>query len=290
MGFGTGQITGTGNVTAGFFIGNGSQLTGITASQVSGIANGTSNVNINASGGNVTTSVGGTSNVLIVTSTGANIAGTLNTGSGNITTTGNLSAGNIIGATIINSTGNITTTGNIAVGNLVSGNIVGGTLVNTTANITTTANLVAGNIVGATIINTTGNATVGNVAAANVNANYTALANGVVSSRANVSVTSTPALIDSFSPSLFRVAKYVIMANATGANAGWQAAEVLLLQDGVNAYITIYGDLISNASPNADVIDITANINAGTVSLYAAANTTFGATAQVNVIPMYLKP
>jgi len=112
----------------------------------------------------------------------------------------------------------------------------------------------------------------------------------VVSSRGNVSVTSTATLIDSFASSLFSVSKYVIMAKATGANTGWQASEVLLVQDTVTAYITIYASLVSNASPNADVIDITANINAGTVSLYAAANTTFGATAQVNVIPMYLKP
>lgn len=49
------------------------------------ISNGTSNVSIPASNGNVTVGVGGTANVLVVTSTGANIAGTLNTGTGNIT-------------------------------------------------------------------------------------------------------------------------------------------------------------------------------------------------------------
>ena len=83
LGFGTGQITGTGNATVG-------NLLGVHA-------NGTSNVNINIVNGNVTTSVGGTANVLVVTSTGANIAGTLNTGTGNITTTGNVSAGYLLG-------------------------------------------------------------------------------------------------------------------------------------------------------------------------------------------------
>jgi hypothetical protein len=41
------------------------------------ISNGTSNVNIATSGGNVTTSVAGNANILVVTGTGANIAGTL---------------------------------------------------------------------------------------------------------------------------------------------------------------------------------------------------------------------
>ena len=44
----------------------------------SNISNGTSNVNIASSGGNVTTSVGGNANILTVTGTGANISGTLN--------------------------------------------------------------------------------------------------------------------------------------------------------------------------------------------------------------------
>ena len=45
----------------------------------SNISNGTSNVNIASSGGNVTTSVGGNANILTVTGTGANIDGTFST-------------------------------------------------------------------------------------------------------------------------------------------------------------------------------------------------------------------
>jgi hypothetical protein len=50
----TGQISATGNVTGNFFIGNGSQLTGISAGSSNSISNGTSNVSIPAANGNVT--------------------------------------------------------------------------------------------------------------------------------------------------------------------------------------------------------------------------------------------
>jgi hypothetical protein len=73
----------------------------ISALSANSITSGTSNVRVTSSGGNVTTSVGGTANVLIVTSTGANIAGTLNatgiiTGGSLTVSTGNVSAGNLL--------------------------------------------------------------------------------------------------------------------------------------------------------------------------------------------------
>jgi hypothetical protein len=70
----------SGNVTASYFIGNGSQLTGIDATVIS---NGTSNVKVTSSGGNIAVTVGGTANTVVFTSTGVNVAGTLNTGTGN---------------------------------------------------------------------------------------------------------------------------------------------------------------------------------------------------------------
>jgi hypothetical protein len=90
----------TGNVTAPFFIGNGSALTGITASGGTSIINGTSNVVVAASG-NVTVGVSGTNNVLLANSAGVNVAGTLNaTGNanvGNLGTSGNITAGYFFG-------------------------------------------------------------------------------------------------------------------------------------------------------------------------------------------------
>lgn len=52
-----------------------------TSSGISGIGNGTSNVDIPVVNGNVNISAGGTSNVLVVTSTGANVFGTLTSNS-----------------------------------------------------------------------------------------------------------------------------------------------------------------------------------------------------------------
>jgi hypothetical protein len=92
-----------GNITAGYFLGNGSQLTGIDATA---IQNGTANVRTFLNG-NVTVSAAGTANVVVVTSTGANIAGTLNTGTGNISA-GNLSvsAGAVTLGSIVNANAN----------------------------------------------------------------------------------------------------------------------------------------------------------------------------------------
>ena len=68
----------------------------VTGGSSSNISNGTSNVDIAASGGNVTVGVGGTAAVATFTTTGANISGTANvTGSiigGNIVTTGQITS------------------------------------------------------------------------------------------------------------------------------------------------------------------------------------------------------
>jgi hypothetical protein len=105
----TGRLGVSGNITGSYIFGNGSQLTGIDATQ---IQNGTSNVKVPSSGSNVTISVAGTPNVAVITATGANIAGTLNaTGNANV---GNIGATNaVFSAMTIN--GNAIITGNLRV-------------------------------------------------------------------------------------------------------------------------------------------------------------------------------
>ena len=71
-------IVTTGNVKAGYYFGDGSQLTGITAVAGTNIVNVNSNVNIPAANSNITISVNNTPNVAVITSTGVNVAGTLN--------------------------------------------------------------------------------------------------------------------------------------------------------------------------------------------------------------------
>lgn len=71
----SGAAVASGNITAAYFIGNGSLLSGITGGGGgANISNGTSNVQVYSSG-NVTTSVTGISNVLVVATTGINVSG-----------------------------------------------------------------------------------------------------------------------------------------------------------------------------------------------------------------------
>jgi hypothetical protein len=72
----TGNITTAANVAGQFFIGNGSQLTGLsTAVSVQKFSNGTSEGNIGAPGGNANISIGGVANVAVFTTSGAVFTG-----------------------------------------------------------------------------------------------------------------------------------------------------------------------------------------------------------------------
>ena len=162
---GTGQVVTSGNVTASFFYGNGSQLTGI---DTSGVANGTSNVRIPAVDGNIELNVNGglTANV---------------TDTGIVMTGGNLDLGNVIATGVGTFTGNVGA-GNVDGGNLVSANFFTGTLIDGTSNVTVNNNgnidlVAAGNSTavitdtGANIIgtvNANGVATLGSVVTAQV--------------------------------------------------------------------------------------------------------------------------
>jgi hypothetical protein len=75
----------------------------------SGISNGTSSVSVVNSGGNIATSVGGTSNVVVWATTGEYVTGLISA-SGNITS-GNLLTGGLISATANVTGGNILTAG-----------------------------------------------------------------------------------------------------------------------------------------------------------------------------------
>jgi hypothetical protein len=158
---------------------------------VSSIANGTSNVDIIGVSGNVTTSVGGVANVLVVTGTGANITGTLSV-SGNVTA-GNVAATTFTGAltgaaTSATTAGTVTTaaqsnitsvgtltslsvSGNINAGNVsattFTGALSGAATSATTAGTVTTAAQPNITSVGTlTSVSVSGNANVGNIGAA----------------------------------------------------------------------------------------------------------------------------
>ena len=201
----SGIVSATGNVTGNYFIGNGSQLTGVDATQ---IINGTSNVKVNGSGGNITHTVAGTANVGVWYNAGLSITGDL-TVTGNATLSGNILGDRIQnGTTLIdiqttNGNANITVggTSNVAVfattgayitgvnsvsGNVTGGNILTGGLISAAGAITTGGDhSLTGNIVdtGTLWINTLAN---GNI---NLNVNGTGQTNiptGILSVTGNI--------------------------------------------------------------------------------------------------------
>jgi hypothetical protein len=269
----------------------------------SSISNGNSNVNIPAANGNVNISAVGNT-TMVVTGTGANIAGTLEV-------TGNANIGNL-GTGFIFASGNITTTtltSNIATGtapfivtsttqvanlNVATAGTAGTAATVTTnaqPNITSVGTLtsldVTGNITGGNI-STVGTANVGTLIVTgttnfgNLTANYVALNNGITSNRSNVTVT-TNTVVDQFAPSTFRTAKYIISASG---DDGYQSVETLLIHDGTTSYITIYGSICSNAT--ADIIELSSNVNgvSGNVALYATGSS---ANLKVNMVSTYIK-
>jgi hypothetical protein len=125
-----GNVSAVGNITANYFFGNGSQLTGIDTSL---IKNGNSNVRILTANGNISMDVNGIGNVVVVTQTGIDITGT-------VTSTGTANVGNLVTIGFISATGNITG-GNVNTGALTStGELIisanaSGVLFNTAGNV-----------------------------------------------------------------------------------------------------------------------------------------------------------
>jgi hypothetical protein len=176
--FSTAQVSATGNVTGNYFSGNGSLLTGISASLP--VANGTSNFDIATANGNATI----TANSASTWTFGTDSALTLPASSGQIGRSGypngidlynnnggtgyvrmnyadeSLISADSGGAHVqttggtwdFDTTGNLTAPGNVsAVGNIIGGNIVtsgsGGDITMTGGNITGAGNISAGNLI-----------------------------------------------------------------------------------------------------------------------------------------------
>ena len=125
-----GNVTITGGTNGQYLVANGSsgglKWASVDAAKIS---NGTSNVDIPVTDGNINMSVGGTANVVVVTGLGANVAGYVTVDGdiqgNNITATANIVAEGTTDATDA-VTGTITTAGGIsAQGNIYTGDAVG---------------------------------------------------------------------------------------------------------------------------------------------------------------------
>ena len=169
----TGSANITGNISANYITGNGSGLTGVTATSADKLSNGNSTVNVLANG-NVTFNIANTangnvpiSNVLVVSSNGINVAGTL-------TVTGNINGANVNGNISGNISGNVTisgpNTGVVFNDSNLANSTLGFTFDKTSniANIANTLNIgnvltVTGAINAFSTLNLTGNISLGNL-------------------------------------------------------------------------------------------------------------------------------
>ena len=170
-----GSLVVSGNITADYFVGNGSALTGIVATTGSRVENGNSNINIPAAGSNIFVTVNGTGNIVVFANTGAYVAG-------EVSATGNISGNYILGngALLTGISANYSNANVAAYLPTYTGN-----LVSLTGPVTTTANVTGGNIRTSGQITATGNITGGNVDATRVNA-VTVTTSGAISAGGNV--------------------------------------------------------------------------------------------------------
>ena len=286
----TGNITASnanlGNaVTANFFVGSGNTLSNIAGANVSGTVPNASHATTADSAttaGTVTNNA--QANITSVgTLTSLDVTGNISGGNANL---GNLVIANYYQGTLttasqpnITSVGNLTSlnvTGNANIGNIEGANVINAAYFVGTINTANQPNITAlGTLTGLAV---TGNTIIGNAA---TNTGYIKLNTGMTSNRANVAVTVN-SVIDQFNPATFRTAKYVISA---AGDDGFQSVEALLVHDGANSYITVYGSVCSNVT--SDIVEISSNVNgiSGNVAVYA---TTASANTWVNVVSAYI--
>ena len=272
----TGVFSATGNVAGNFFIGNGSQLTGIAAASSYGNSNvvanlaalGTNPVSTtgNITGGNVLTggliSVTGNitgGNIL----GGANVNATTHTGT-TVSVTANVTGGNILTGGLISATGNITG-GNLLTGGLISstGNITGGNL-QTTGLISATGNITGNNLTAGTIT-LSGNTISSTDSIITIDPASVGNTGGVII-QGNLSVTGNVTYIDS---NTITTNDLVInMANNAATAAAANGGGI-----GVGPVTGAYATITYNSTSNTWVISNGANIS-GAVS--ASGNITGG--------------
>ena len=184
-----GIVSATGNITGSYFLGNGSQLSGVTATAVdaNNLIGNTLSPNVMFSS---LTTVGNLTSLSVV---GTTTTGNLATG-GTVSATGNITGGNVLTGGLVSATGNVTG-GNVITIGLVSatGNVTGGNLV-TSGIATITGTVTAGNVDTGGTVSATGNVTGGNLltgglisAGGNVTAGN--LSTGIISATGNINGT-----------------------------------------------------------------------------------------------------
>ena len=285
----SGVVSTTGNISGNYFIGNGSQLTGVSASSV----------NANALIGNTLSSnvlyssltqVGTLSNVSI---SGNVVSGNILTGglisaTGTITSVANITGGNLLTGGLISATGNITG-GNVLTGGLVSatgtvtgssllgsiaslsgnvtgGNLLTGGLISATSTITSAANITGGNVLTDGLISATSTITsAANITGGNVLTGGLISATSTITSAANIT-----------GGNLITTGLATVTGNITGGNVltgGLISATGSITStaniDGGNlttaGQVTATGNITSGNVLTGGVVSATANITGGNI-------------------------
>ena len=272
----TGNANVTGNVTAAYYLGNGSQLTGVVAIAADKLVNGNTSVTTTANG-NVSFNMADPANGNTIIPNVVVVSSNLLTVNANITTTGNISANNFSGNFSGNITGNITIPGsntsivfnddgfaNSSTGftfdktsntaNLANALNVGNSTVNvsiTSGNIVATGNITAGNIIGtiaagANTITTTGNANVGNLG----------FGSGQIIGTGNISVgnITTTSINASVSVNALALVSPTLTSNTTTLTLTAAAGnnDVILVPTGTGAVSISSKKIINLATPTLD--------------------------------------
>ena len=118
----------------------------------------------------------------------------------------------------------------------------------------------------------------GNLSLDGVSAN-SIITSAIVSGSMTAVAVTTNTVLDSFTPSTYRTAKYIIKASS---DDGYESLEVLLIHDGSDSYITIYGSI---STSDADIITVSSNIAGGNIKLYASGTS---ANTVVNFVGTYV--
>jgi hypothetical protein len=251
-----GVVSATGNVTGNYFLGNGALLTGVITS-VANINNGTSNVTVVSSGGNVTVGVGGTANVAVFDTTGEYVTGVVSA-SGNVT--GNYFIGNGSQLTGVAAS---SVYANALIGNTLSSNVLYSSLtqVGTLANLSVTANVTGGNVLTGGLISATGNITGGNI--------ITAGPSGNISGANVISGTTLTATANVIGGNLVTAGVVTATGNITGGNvltAGLISSTGTITGSSLLGTVaSLSGDVTGGNLLTGGVVSATANITGGNV-------------------------
>jgi len=272
-----GGITAVGNVTGNYILGDAGFLSNVPGS--TSISNGNSNVRVVGSGGNISTSVAGNADILVVTGTGANLSGYANI-------TGNISAANASFTSV---------SGNGSGLSSITGANVTGTVANATYAVSAGSANTAGTVTTAAQPNITSVGTLtglgvnGNITAANITANtgvFTGNGSGLTNITAtNINLTNTqsnndfyvvfasssgnqPLYVDTSSPSQTLIFNPNIGRLRTSEGVfdkmtNMSGEEIEFYNDGIRFNVTGQSNIVNFSNT---VVNVQGNISAGNIN------------------------